>query len=115
MTALLKANGGAQGIAAGATLRRLVARVLAKQFSDMFEKATAPFQYALSTRAGTDCVGHVVRLLTDSDPNLTVLSIDGVGAYDNTLRSSMISQLAATRARDILPFVIQAYGQPSEY
>ena len=27
-----------------------------------------PFQFALSTRAGTDCVGHVIRALTDANP-----------------------------------------------
>ena len=41
----------------------------------------ALFQFALSTRAGVDCVGHAVRAATDGNPELTVLSIDGVGAY----------------------------------
>ena len=30
-----------------------------KQFAKDFETEWAPFQYALSTRAGTDCVGHI--------------------------------------------------------
>ena len=32
--------------------------------------ATHPYQYALSTRAGTECVAHVVQALTEWDPNL---------------------------------------------
>ena len=43
------------------------------------EETCAPFQFALSTRAGTDCVGHAIRAATDADHEATVLSIDGVG------------------------------------
>ena len=41
------------------------------------ETTCAPFQFALSTRAGVDCVGHAVRAATDENPEATVLSIDG--------------------------------------
>ena len=37
------------------------------------------FQFAQSTGAGVDCVGHAVRGATDENPEATVLSIDGVG------------------------------------
>ena len=50
LTALAKPDGGVRGIATGCSLRRLVARTLAKQFAAEFEKECAPFQYALSTR-----------------------------------------------------------------
>ena len=46
-----------------------------------------------SPRAGTDCVGHAIRAFTDADPQCTVLSIDGVGAYDHVLRSSFLQKL----------------------
>ena len=106
MTALTKKDGSARGIATGHALRRLVARTLARQFMPQVEAACAPFQFALSTRAGTDCVGHIVRLATDLDPRTTVLSIDGTGAYDNVLREAMLSGLnAVPEARAILPFV----------
>ena len=48
-----------------------------------FEDECSPFQYALSTRAGTDCVGHMHRAATDGDPSATVLKVDGIGAYDH--------------------------------
>ena len=48
---------------------------------------------ALSTRAGTDCVGHAVRVMIDAETNATVLSIDGIVAYDHVLRSAMMSKL----------------------
>ena len=59
MTALLKRDGGVRGIATGTSFRMLVAKSLARQFSKEVERACVQFQFALSTRAGTDCVGHV--------------------------------------------------------
>ena len=76
----------------------------------------APFQFALSTRAGTDCVGHLLRAATDVNPNATVLSVDGVGAYDHILRAAMMSRLARMpNAKALLPFVLLSYSAPSEY
>ena len=42
--------------------------------------ATAPFQYALSTKSGCECFAHAIQALTDFDPDATLLSIDGIGA-----------------------------------
>ena len=116
LTALAKPDGGVRGIATGSSVRRLVARTLAKQFTKVFESECAPFQYALSTRAGTDCIGHMVRAATDNDPSLTLLSVDGIGAYDHIFRSSMLGRLLEMpRARALLPFVRMSYAQPSQY
>ena len=89
MTALRKKDGGVRGIATGSSFRRLVAKTLARQFGRIVEQECAPFQFALSTRAGTDCVGHAIRAMTDLNSRATVLSVDGIGAYDHVLRSSM--------------------------
>ena len=67
MTALQKPDGGVRGIVVGDVMRRLLARTLAQQFGPQAEAATHPFQYALSTRAGTECVAHLVQALTSSD------------------------------------------------
>ena len=67
-----------RGISTGASFRRLVAKSLARQFSKVVERACAPFQFALSARAGPDCVGHVIRALTDASRIATVLSVDGI-------------------------------------
>ena len=72
-----KPDGGVRGIATGTSFRRLVAKTLARQFMKVVESTCAPFQFALSTRAGTDCVGHTIRAMTDDDPECIVLSIDG--------------------------------------
>ena len=80
------------------------------------EAACSPFQFALSTRAGTDCVGHVIRALTDANPSLTVTSIDGVGAYDHVYRSAVLSKLLEVpKFRGLLPFARFAYAEPTSY
>ena len=58
--------------------RRLVGNTLSRQFHEEVEAACAPFLFAFSTRAGTDCVGHAIRALTHADVAATVLSIDGM-------------------------------------
>ena len=116
LTALAKPDGGVRGIATGSSLRRLVARILARQFMQEFESECAPFQYALSTRAGTDCVGHFLRAATDDNPRATILSVDGVRASDHVLRLAMLERLLhMPKARAILPFVRLSYGSPSMY
>ena len=116
LTALLKKDGGIRGIATGDTLRRLVARTLAQTYGEEMEKACAPFQFALSTRAGTDCVGHIARAATELEDDLVLVSLDGIGAYDHIKRSSMLSKLRQLpTAQAILPFVLMFYGSSSTY
>ena len=114
--ALLKPNGGVRGIVVGDIVRRLVARTIAQQMSDVVEAATAPHQYALSTRAGTECIAHALQLLTEENPRGTVLSIDGIGAFDLISRKSMLEALMRVEGGPaIMPFVRMFYGQPSSY
>ena len=67
---------------------RLVAKT-ARQFGKAVEAVCAPFQFALSTRAGTDCVGHAVQSHDRCQPRVYG-PLDGVGA----LRSSFLSNFA---------------------
>jgi hypothetical protein len=116
LTALQKPDGGVRGIATGTTLRRLVARTLARQYVGEVESACAPFQFALSTRAGTDCVAHMVRAITEERPTATLLSIDGIGAFDYVSRAAMLGKLRTLPgARAMLPFLRLSYAQPSHY
>ena len=102
LTALTKLDGGVRAIATGCSL---VARTLVKQFA------------AVSTRAGTDCVGHMFRVATDANLNATILSVDGIGAYDHVLRASMLGRLATMPGGvlGILPFVRLSYASPSRH
>ena len=116
MVALQKPNGRVRGLVMGDVLRRLVGRTLVQQMAQHFQDACSPFQYALSTRAGTECLARILRAATEADHEATVLSVDGVGAFDHVSRASMFSQLAShERLAPLLPYVRQFYGQASQY
>ena len=60
----------ADGIAqAGDVIRRLVGQTMSQQLSKAAEAATAPHQYALSTRAGCECTAHALQGLVELDPD----------------------------------------------
>ena len=116
LTALQKPSGGVRGIVCGDIIRRIVAKTIAQQFSEVVQRATAPFQYALSTKARPECIAHALEALTDLDERATVLSINGIGAFDLISRVSMLEGLRSIEGGDsILPFVLQFYGNPSSF
>ena len=116
ITALRKPDGSVRGIVVGDFLRRLVARTIAKQIAKQVEVATAPWQHALATRAGCECVAHVLQHLTDGDAQATNLSVDGIGAFDLVSRNAMLQGLMGIEdGRKVLPFVRTFYGQPSNF
>ena len=95
LTALRKADGGVRGIVAGDVIHRLVARTMSQQLMDAVQEATAPFQYAMATKAGCECISHVLQALTELNPNATILSVDGINAYDMMSRKAMLQGLDA--------------------
>ena len=112
ITALQKPTGGVRGIVAGDIIRRLVARTIAQQFGT----SNRTGQYALTTRAGCECIDHILQSETDDSPNRTVLSIDGIGAFDLMSRESMMRGLLSVEGdQEALPFVRQFHGAPSTY
>ena len=98
LTALQKPNGGVR-------VRRLVARTMSQQLMDSVQRATTPYQYTMSTKSGCECIAHALQGLTELDPRATVMSIDGISAYD--LRHLTMRGSAA------VPFVSMFYGTPS--
>ena len=116
LVALSKPNGRVRGIVVGDLLRRVVARSLAQHHAHTFQQACSPHQYALSTRAGSEAVVHAITSLTELEPTSTILSIDGIGAYDTIARASMLQALAEVEgANTCLPFVRQFYATTSTY
>ena len=56
------------------------------------------------------------RTLTDQDPNATILSVDGVGAFDLVSRNAMLQGLLGMEDGDrLLPFVRLFHGDPSTF
>ena len=61
-------------------------------------------------------MAHVVQALTEANPDGTVLSIDGVSAFDMVSRRAMLAVLRRVPGGDqILPFVRLFYGSQSRY
>ena len=81
-----------RGIATG---RRLTARTIAQQYADKVREYIQPYQFALSTRAGVDCVVLLCRVLTEQDEDSGVSSLDGIDAYDHVHRSAVFVELRA--------------------
>ena len=116
LTPLLKENGSFGGIVTGDTFRRGVARTMTQQCAKKFEEACMLFQYALSTRAGTDYIARVVRSLMELDPKKTLLLIDGIGASDHIKRKSMLEAFYTKPAlAPLILFVRMFYGKDSTY
>ncbi|CAE7467695.1 NSF, partial [Symbiodinium pilosum] len=61
MVALSKPSRDVRALVMGDAFRRLVARTLAQQLSTEFQRACAPFQFALSTKAGAEALARVER------------------------------------------------------
>ena len=76
-TALQNPDGGVRGIVAGDVVRRLVARTMSQQMMEAVQDATAPFQNALATRAGCECIAHALQGITELNPRATMTSLTG--------------------------------------
>ena len=103
-----------RGIVVGDIFFRLVAKTMVKEVAKKVEKATAPFQYA--SKAGCECIVHILQALTDLDANTTVVTIDGVVEFDLISRNAMMECILKMEDGDqIFPFVRCFYGSPSTY
>ena len=103
-------------IVAGDIVRKLVARTMSQQLMEAVQAATAPFQYAMSTKSGCECIAHALQGLTEMDPRATVMSIDGISAYDLISRQAMLHGLHdVPGGSSALPFASMFYGTASSY
>ena len=75
-----------------------------------------PFQHALSSRSGIDCVPRVFRSLMELDARKTLLSMDGIGAFDHIKRKAMMEALHTNpELASLFPFVRLFHGKNSKY
>ena len=73
-----------------------------------------PLANSRPTRAGTDCVAHVVRAITEERPAATILCIVGIGAFGYVSRAAMLGKLRTLPgASAVLPLLRLSYAQPS--
>ena len=107
LIALQKPTGGVRGIVCGDIVRRVVARTIVQMIAPTVEEATSPFQYVLTTKSGGECVAHATQALTDLDSRATVLSIDGISAFDLISRAAMLDGLSNVEGGEsVLPFAL---------
>ena len=113
ITALQKPDGGVHGIVVSDFLVRAVARTIFQQVSKEVVEATAPFQHALKTKSGCECVSHILQTLTQSSPRCTIVSVVGVSVFDLVSRNAMLRGLMSLPSGGrLLPFVRTFHGQP---
>lgn len=93
LAALKKSNGKIRGIASGECIRRIVAKILVRQFNDSFRSAVSPTNFGLSNPSNTDSLVHFIQLVSELNPNIVVSSIDGIGAFDHASRASFFQEL----------------------
>ena len=116
LTALQKPTGGVRGIVAGDIIRRLIARTITQQFAPAVTLATQPFQYALTTRTGGECIAHALQAITDLDASATIMSVGGIGTFDLISRRAMLEGLrSVSGGESVLPFVMQFHDCSSSY
>ncbi len=66
--------------------------------------------------AGVEAAVHMIRSITNVDPNATIIQTDGIEAFDYVKRAAMLDSLAATqKAHWLLPFIMQSYGHQNVY
>ena len=116
IVALRKPTGRLRALVVGDVFRRLVARALAQHFAAALQDACMPYQFGLSTRAGTEALYKLLQVATECNPRPTVLSVDAVGAFDHVSRQAMLDGLRSRpQLAPLLPFARQFYGTESSY
>jgi len=74
------------------------------------------FQFALSARAGTDALGHLLRAAWALDLDAIVIVIDGVGIFDHDLRRIIFNSFHKNPGLSpFVPSILLFYGGPMEY
>ena len=96
---LFKNQTAESGIVIGDFTCRLVARCFAHQKAEAFQEASSTFQFALSTRSGAESVVRLLTAALELDPESTLVSVDGVGAFDTMSRQAMLQGLLRVPGR----------------
>ena len=73
----------------------------------------SPFEHVLKTRVGCECVSHMFQGFLNLDPRATILSVDGVGAFNLISRNARLGCLTRMKGDKLLPFMRLFYSSPS--
>ena len=117
MTALQKPNGGIRGIVAGDTIRRLVSRTQwPSKWVVQWRRQKLPTSTHYRPVPDASAFLTLSRRCVKRTPETTLVSFDGVSAFDSISREAMLrGLLGVTDGEKALPFVRLFYGRPSQY
>ena len=108
MTALRTPSGGIRGIVVGDIFRRL-----SNSPRELSQQLPLSNTHSAPERGASVCP---TQSSTDLDESTTILSVDGVGAFDLVSRKAMLEGLLNMEGGDsLLPFARQFYGSPSTF
>ena len=93
VTALRKHDGGGLRDRGRRHHEKVCGRTIAEQINSNVGRSTAPLHDAMTTCAGTECAAHALQALTEINPEATVMSLDGISAFDLFSRKSMLEAL----------------------
>ena len=118
LTALTKPEGGVRGLATGLHPEA----VGGKNTCQAIHEGNSSRSVHLSNSRCPHVLAPIVSGMlfgpqpTATDHRLTILSVDGIGAYDHVLRAAMLTRLSKMpEARKSLPFVRLSYAGVSSY
>ena len=93
LTALNKPGGGIRPIAAPSLLRRLAGRALCSLCKEAVSAALGRLQFAVGVAAGTECLAHSARVLTEADPDLVLMALDAKNAFCSADKAACLRKL----------------------
>ena len=70
----------------------------------------SPMESKKGQKGGSECIAHAIQGLTELNPEATVLSIDGISAYDQISRAAMMDGFLSLCGGEAVPFVRLFYG-----
>ncbi|CAE7942298.1 unnamed protein product, partial [Symbiodinium sp. KB8] len=94
----------------GRCFRRRVASTSAKEWAQVFDNPSRPYQFAFGARAGTDAFAASARAALSLRPTAVVVSVDGRCAYASMSHIAFPSTLPV---REVAPEIARAVVEPA--
>lgn len=110
LLAFVKKDGGIRPIAVGNCLRRLAAKICARNAVETAGNILRPHQLGVGTKGGCEAAIHISRkFICLADPNYVVLKIDFKNAFNSINRNSFLPIIAESFP-NIYNFVYSSYS-----
>ena len=115
LSALEKKGGGTRPIAAGESLRRVIAKILCARAKEKAAKVFAPFQFGVACKNGTERVAHRARKFWEAcgnDPDACIVKWDFRNAFNSIARAAIFARVERDFP-EMATWVWWTYGEPS--